>query len=145
PSRPILFGPVSMSAQFHPVSQALILHYLRQYHFDGRNARSVRAPVPPKLPKKLMGVDLEGMVKGIRSIDHLSAVVSVLEKDDKGIPPLIKHYTRFGGRFLAFGVDEHFGNAVDGLLLLDLRETPFALLKRFMGESTALRFIDQQG
>jgi len=85
------------------------------------------------------------MAKGIRSIDHLSAVVSVLEKDGKGIPPLIKHYTRLGGRFLAFGVDEHFGHAVDGLLVLDLRETPFALLKRFMGESTARRFIDHQG
>ncbi len=145
PSRPILFGPVSMSAQFHPVSQALILHYLRQNYFDGRNSRSVRAPVPPKLPKKLMGVDLEGLAKGIRSIDHLSFVVSVLEKDGKGIPPLMKHYVRLGGRFLAFGVDKHFGNAVDGLLLLDLRETPFALLKRFMGESTARRFIDHQG
>jgi putative hemolysin len=145
PSRPILFGPVSMSAHFHPVSQALILHYLRQNHFDVRNARQVRAPIPPKWPKKLMGVDIERMTKGIRSIDHLSAVVSVLEKDGKGIPPLIKHYVRLGGRFLAFGVDEHFGNAVDGLLLLDLRETPFVLLKRFMGEAAARTFIDYKG
>ena len=145
PTHSMLFGPVSMSAQFHPVSRALILHYLNQNHLDVRNARLVRAPVPPRLPKKLMGVDLEGMAACVRSIDHLSALVSVLEKDGKGIPPLIKHYTRLGGRFLAFGVDEQFGNAVDGLLLLDLRDTPFALLKRFMGESMARKFIDRQG
>jgi hypothetical protein len=34
---------------------------------------------------------------------------------------------------------------VDGLLLLDLRETPFVLLKRFMGEAAARTFIDYKG
>lgn len=141
--QPILYGPVSMSAQFHPVSRALILHYLRQKHYDAQNARHVRAPFPPKFPNKLLGIDLEAMARGIRSVDHLSALVSVIEKDGKGLPPLIKHYTRLGGRFLAFGVDDQFGNAVDGLLTLDLRDTPFALLKRFMGETAARTFLEQ--
>ncbi|MBM3919249.1 MAG: GNAT family N-acetyltransferase [Sphingomonadales bacterium] len=143
PEHPLLYGPVSISGHFHPVSRALILYYLKQNHFDTRNARFVRAPVPPKLHRKQLGVDLECIARGIRSMDQLSALVSVLEKDGKGVPPLIKHYTRLGGRFLSFGVDEHFGNAVDGLLLLDLRNTPFALLKRFMGETVAKSFVKQ--
>jgi len=144
PGQPLLYGPVSLSAQYHPASMALMLHYLRINHFDRANARHVQAPVPPKWPKKFQGIDLEGIAGGVRTIEHLSSLVSSLEKDGKGVPPLIKHYSRLGGQFLGFGVDVHFGNAVDALLVLDLRDTPMPLLKRFMGEAAARRIIEHR-
>jgi hypothetical protein len=84
-----------------------------------------------------MGVDLLRLTQGIKNIDQLTGLISTLEADGKGLPPLIKHYTRMGGRFIGFGVDRHFGNALDGLLLLDLRDTPLPLLKRYMGDAGA--------
>jgi len=137
PDCPLLYGPVSMSSRFHPCTQALIYYYLKHNHFDLRNARFVRAPLPPRFPRRQMGVDLLPLAQGIKNIDQLTGLISTLEADGKGLPPLIKHYTRLGGRFIGFGVDRHFGNALDGLLLLDLRDTPLPLLKRYMGDAGA--------
>jgi putative hemolysin len=144
PGQPLLYGPVSLSAHYHPASMALMLHYLKLNHFDKANARHVRAPVPPKWPKTFQGIDVEGIAASVRTFEQLSSMVSALEKDGKGIPPLIKHYSHLGGRFLGFGVDVHFGNAVDALLLLDLRNSPLPLLNRFMGAAEARRFLEHQ-
>jgi hypothetical protein len=39
---------------------------------------------------------------------------------------------KMGGRVLAFNLDPGFANALDGLIVVDLRETPLAALERYM-------------
>ena len=67
-------------------------------------------------------------------------LVSKIEKDNKGVPTLIKHYLKLNGQFLAFNRDKAFANVIDGLVWVDLIKTDPKLLKRFMGRQGVKAF-----
>ena len=56
------------------------------------------------------------------------------------MPILIKQYLRVGGRILGFNIDPAFSNALDALILVDLRLKPPALLARYMSKTGAAEF-----
>jgi putative hemolysin len=126
-----LFGAASISNDYCPASQALLVEFLRQRHADRRRARFVRGrsavPCPPHLRPLI--ADLARC----RDLDELSSLVADLEPDGKGIPVLIRQYLRLGGRILGFNRDPGFANAIDCLVLVDLRETAPKLLQRYVG------------
>ena len=80
--------------------------------------------------------------KLLDDINQISDVISQLEQGERGIPILIKQYMRLGGRFLEFNIDENFNNALDGLIVVDLRQTERSLLDFFMGKNNAQFFLD---
>jgi hypothetical protein len=98
-----------------------------------RPRRGFRRHLP--LPKhvKLLG-------RLIGSVDELSASVQDLERDGKGLPVLIRQYMKVGGQFLGFNVDPHFSNALDALVLADLRSASIPMLERLMGRAGAEKF-----
>ena len=61
--------------------------------------------------------------------------VKHLEADGKDIPPLIKHYMKMGGTFSSFSIDEEFGGTLDGLILVDLPNSPIKSLKNYLGDN----------
>jgi hypothetical protein len=75
-------------------------------------------------------------------IDDLSTLIADFERDGKGVPILIRQYLRTGGRLLGFNVDRHFSNALDALIMVDLRTAPVPLLDRYMGKTRAAEFRD---
>jgi tryptophan synthase alpha subunit len=76
-----------------------------------------------------------------RSIDEVSAIISSVEPDGKGVPVLVKHYLKMKGSFVSFGVDPDFGNALDGLIVVDLRDASDAHLRRYLGEEGMKQMI----
>ena len=62
---------------------------------------------------------------------------------NKSIPILIRHYLSLGGKFLSFTVNEGFNSSLDGLIIVDLRETKDKYLKRYMGEEKLKAFREQ--
>ena len=74
------------------------------------------------------------------SLDDLSALIADLECDGKGVPILMRQYLKTGGRLLCFNVDRHFSNALDALIMVDLRTAPVPLLDRYMGKTRAAEF-----
>ncbi len=64
-----------------------------------------------------------------------------LEKDNKGVPVLVKQYLKLRGRFVAFNVDPDFSEVVDGLIFVDLRKTYRTVLDKYMGQENAMRFL----
>jgi putative hemolysin len=133
-----LFGAVSVSNEYHPVSRHLIVKFLEAhraeglarmvtprsaYHPDERLLR--RGGVPRRVPEGL---------------DDLGTLIAELERDGKGVPILIKQYLKTGGRVLGFNVDRHFSNALDALIMVDLRTAPVPLLDRYMGKTRAAEF-----
>ena len=74
------------------------------------------------------------------SVEQLSQLIAEIEPDAKGVPTLVKHYLKLGGKVLGFSVDEEFGHVVDGLLLVDLRQAPPAILERIMGKEGVEEF-----
>jgi len=74
-------------------------------------------------------------------VDELSAPITDLEPDGKGIPILVKQYVRMGGQLLAFSVDPQFANTLDGFVLVDLTRTSPEALARYMGREQTAKFF----
>jgi hypothetical protein len=52
----------------------------------------------------------------------------------------LKQYTKVGGKFVGFNVDRKFSDVLDGLVVVDLRETDPAVLERYMGREGVVAF-----
>ena len=70
----------------------------------------------------------------MRDLDELAEPISDVEEDGKGLPILIKQYAKVGGRLVGFNLDRKFSDVVDGLVIVDLRQTEPAVLERYMGK-----------
>jgi len=134
PQYKILFGPVSISKDYHSVSRNLIVRFLKTRKSDPALSRFV-SPRRPYWEAKLKGIDQELLLSRFQDIEDISLLISGIEKDGKGIPILLRQYLKLNGNLISFNVDKEFASVVDGLLLVDLTQTDPRLLKRFMGEN----------
>ena len=139
PKYRVLFGPVSISDTYSPASRTLMVSFLKEQHFDSSLASSVRAKhkYQARPFRSLNRPILRAMVA---SADELSAVVSDLEPDHKGLPVLLRQYLNVGGQILDFSVDRHFSGVLDGLIVVDLAKTNRRLLDKCLGKVGAERF-----
>ena len=132
-----LIGPVSISNEYQPLSRELQVSFLRARLLDPLTA-SVRPKRAFRRRLSLRSVGIEP--KWPEDIDQLSALVAGLEPDGKGAPVLLRQYLRLGGKVLGFSIDPDFGNALDCLILVDLRRTEPRVLRKYMSESAWARF-----
>lgn len=127
-----LFGAVSISDKYHPLSQALIIRYLRQHKLQSGFEGKIRARKNPTCEnlRSLRTFDYPG---SLPSLQDVSGLVSDLEIDGKGIPTLLKHYLQLSGVILGIGVDQSFSDALDGFILVDIEKIEPNLLKKYEG------------
>lgn len=144
PQYSILFGPVSISKDYHTVSRNLIVRFLQARRFDSSLARFV-SPRNPFRAMDLTGSTRRLLQSAVDDIEDVSLLVSQIEKDGKGVPVLLRQYLKLNGSLICFNLDREFSNVVDGLLMVDLRKTDPRLLKRFMGEGGVERFTAVNG
>ena len=141
PQYATLFGPVSISQEYLPISRSLIVDFLDRHHkhpglsgkVNGR--KGFRSAIP----------DEEIARCDISELNSLSAVLSDIEDDGKGLPILLKHYLKLNGQLLSFNVDPEFANALDGLILVDLRETSPVTIRRYLGRDGYATFCHYHG
>jgi hypothetical protein len=74
------------------------------------------------------------MCNVLRGLDELAEPISDVETDGKGLPVLIKQYAKVGGKLVGFNLDRKFSDVVDGLVIVDLRQTDPQVLERYMGK-----------
>lgn len=130
PEIAVLFGAVSISSRYKRASRDLIVRYFREREEereDGEDLARWVAPRTPFYPAK------SARCWKLRSLEELSGPIMDLENDGKGVPILIKHYARLGGRLLSFNVDRRFSNVLDGFVLVDLRRSDPTILERYLG------------
>ena len=60
-------------------------------------------------------------------------------------PILLRHYAKLGAKLLGFNVDSKFSDALDGLILVDLRQVDPNLLERYMNKERAAGFLRRHG
>jgi putative hemolysin len=133
-----LIGPVSISNDYRPVSRELLVGFLRKHTFNPLAPTLVRPRRPFRGRFSLRSLGGNGLSLG--DIETLSTVVSDLEPDGKGAPVLLRQYLKLGGRMLGFNVDPDFGDALDCLVLVDLRKTNPRVLQKYMSEEAWGRF-----
>jgi putative hemolysin len=129
-----LFGAVSITAEYQPLSRGLMVHYLRAHRLHTELSGNVRSRRPVYEPDSQ---DFDQMcreaTRDLQDPADLSALVASIEVDGKGLPTLLKEYLKLGARVLDFNVDEDFGNAVDGLIVIDLDTAEPRILRRYLG------------
>jgi putative hemolysin len=144
PQTPVLFGAVSVSNAYTRASRELICSF-----FEDRKRRDELAglvnPRRPFRPGRLRPWDCRAACKALRDLDELSQPIADVESDGKGLPILLKQYAKVGGKFLGFNVDRKFSDVLDGLVLVDLRETEPGVLARYMGAEAVAEFRRYHG
>ena len=111
-----LFGPVSISAALPPAAREQLVAYYAHFHGSGDHLADSRRPFEYQVaPPSFTGIDPDTAFAVLRaSLAALGAQV----------PTLYKQYTELcepgGARFLAFGTDPDFSDAIDGLIEVDL-------------------------
>ena len=140
----MLFGAVSISNDYNEASRELIYRY-----FEARMREDALAgliePRRPFRPAPLRKRDCRSIFQALRDLDELSQPINDVELDGKGLPILLRQYAKVGGKLVGFNVDRKFSNVLDGLVVVDLRQTEPAVLERYMGQEGAIRFRQMHG
>lgn len=129
---PVLFGAVSISANYSRVSRELIARY-----FDDDKPEDLACLVRPRSPIRFGAVDprkAEILTSALKDSAALARLVGDIEPDNKSIPILLTQYLKLGGRVLGFNVDRKFSDVLDGLIYVDLRQTSDRALQRYMSQ-----------
>ncbi|MEW5993925.1 MAG: GNAT family N-acyltransferase [Candidatus Zixiibacteriota bacterium] len=139
-----LFGPVSISRRYHSTSVRLMVDYLKRHNLAQELARYVKPTNPYKHKRSS---DWDDTVTGrlLSDLDEISALVAEIESEKQGVPILLKHYLRLGGRVLGFNLDSQFSDVIDALILVDLLHTDHRILARYFGHSEAEEFLRYHG
>jgi len=135
-----LFGPVSISNDYNDLSRRLMVEFLMANKFARDLAALCRARHPMRRPKR------KRIVKGVDSvvvkdIEEVSDIIADIEREPKGVPILLKQYLRLGAQLLGFNIDPDFGDVLDGLILIDLRDTDPRILGKYMGKDAMAEFL----
>lgn len=130
-----LFGPVSVSSQYSPASQRLMLDYLNS-QYPSPLAGLVQARRPPRLPDARKAGLIE-MLPKLRSFDEVSEIVADMEQNSLGAPILLKQYLKLAALSACWNLDPDFGNALDCLLVADLMQAEPKTMNRYCGKKEA--------
>lgn len=115
-----LFGPVSLSGQLPVAARDLLVDFYGR-HFRSREMLAIAHH--PYVVSDNTCFTPAAQHASQSYPDAFRVLKARLAGMGVAVPTLYKHYTELcapgGARFLAFGVDEHFGNCIDGLILID--------------------------
>ena len=144
PELAVLFGAVSISSRYNRVSRELIVRFFQARESQHELAHWI-SPRRPFRQRWTRAKDYNAACERIKDLEELSAPISDVETDGKGLPILLKQYAKLGGRIVSFNVDRNFSDVLDGLVLVDLRQTDRTVLERYMGKAGLQAFQRYHG
>jgi len=139
-----LFGAVSINKEYLGISRRLIVEFLKEGHIDSDPAGFVRARNAPPVGS-IGGKNLGLAYSMVHDVQDFSELISDIEQDVTGIPILLRHYMKLGGKFLGFSIDPKFNNTLDAPVLVDLVESHPRILARYMGQQGMDAFLRFNG
>jgi len=126
------FGAVSISREYQEASRLAMAAYLSRH-----TRHALARMVVPRCPLRVMpfrGAGVRPLAEAAASLDGISGAIADIELDSKGVPVLLRHYVKTGGRLLALSIDRQFADVLDALLILELRNAPAGVLERCLME-----------
>jgi putative hemolysin len=141
PRYAVLFGAVSISNDYRPLSRDFLVNFLSREHFDPSLGRLIKARHP--VDRSLSLKSLIDPWPGPHNLEALAALVSGLEPDGKGVPVLLRQYLKLGGKIVSFNVDPDFSDSIDCCIVVDLRKTDPLVLEKYMGKAGAAAFLSE--
>ena len=139
PKYKILFGPVSINNEYETISRWLIINFLKANSYLPHLAEMIK-PRNPLINARVKGADLETTALAVKGLDDLSDLLIEMESKQKAVPVLVKQYLKLGGRFIGFNIDPDFGDVLDGLIYVDLRQTEKRILEKYLTKDGVTSF-----
>ncbi len=119
-----LYGTVSLTRQYDPVSIAMICDTLITASDDVTARHALASVLGPEWQRFKQQHDVD--------LSLLNALVVAREADGKGLPVLLRHYAALRAEFHAVGVDPNFAQTPGLLLSVNLATLPAAKRKRYI-------------
>jgi len=139
PETAVLFGAVSISNTYNPASRELMYSFFEDRR-QGDDLADLVTPRRPFRPARIRSWDCRAVCNALRDLEELSEPIADVEDDGKGLPILLRQYAKVGGKLLGFNVDPKFSDVLDGLVVVDLRQTEPVMLERYMGREGVSAF-----
>jgi putative hemolysin len=118
-----LIGPVSISNDLSKFSQSLIVEFYKTYFFSEELSGFI---IPKKDFKLKQGNVIDTKIFIDTSEKDINKIEHIIEDIEPGyhIPILLKKYMELNAKIIGFNIDPKFNNCLDGLIILDLFDTP---------------------
>ena len=118
-----LIGPVSISKTYSDISKSMIIAFVKRYCYDHKNAKYFKARTPYK--PIVHEIDIEEKITQCEgNLRSLETFLESIEQMNIRVPVMLKQYSRQNAKFISFNIDPNFSNALDGLMILDLKNVP---------------------
>jgi putative hemolysin len=127
-----LFGPVSVSDNYQPLSRLLIMTYFETHH-NSDLSRLVKPRNPARFPPS-KELDNQHFIANLKDLEELSAIIADIEDPGQGIPILLKQYLKLESKAVGWNVDPDFGNALDCLMVTNLLASDARTMTRYQGK-----------
>ena len=123
PNCQYLVGPVSISNWYPDFYKSMMVHYIEKNH-PATGLEGLVKPTTPFTPT-CYRCELDALLdKKSDTVEKFDRFMLRLSNNTFRLPTLVKKYIKLNCRFLAFNVDENFNYCLDGLILMDLQDTP---------------------
>ncbi len=139
PRYAIMYGPVSISDDYQSMSKKFIMAFLQSYRAAGVFAQAVKPRNPPE-NEPFLDWDADHTRGVVRRMEDVERVVREIEANGRSVPVLIRQYLNLNAKIIAFNIDPDFGNVVDALVYLDLRQMPSRLQEFYFTAAGAKSF-----
>src|SRR5688500_19705383 len=110
----MLFGPVSISNEYHCLTKQLLVAFLRLNRSVPNRGNLVRAKNAPRFGP-IREWDERSTGTAVRDLADVDELVGEIEADRRGVPVLLRQYLKLNAKLLGFNVDPDFGDVLDAL------------------------------
>ena len=136
PDHKYLIGGVSISNKFSNFSKSLMIEFMKSNYYDPYLAQYIQAKKEFKV--QLKDADKDFVFDATKAdLNKFDKLIEELESENLRLPVLIKKYIKQNAKVVAFNVDPHFNNAVDGLMYIRIKDLPESTVKPVLEEFQA--------
>jgi len=135
-----LFGCVSISSEHSILARAFLSDTMLTSFAAAPEFLTDIKPVSPLRVKGKLWTTT--MLSALSDVAVINKLVGNFDPG-KSVPVLLRHYLALNGRFVSFSVNHGFNQALDGLILVDLRHSPLKYLQRYLGHEGSEHFLNK--
>jgi putative hemolysin len=128
-----MFGPVSISNDYNSMSKELIMEFLERHRLSAPFAPLV-TPRHPPTRRGIASWTQRERAEATADIAHVEKLIEEIERGQRAVPVLLRHYLRLNARLLALNVDPDFGEVIDALMLVDLAQIDDRIIRHYVGD-----------
>ena len=124
-----LFGSVSVSREYSDLARSLIADTLLTNFKANEFSELVKPLTPHKVKNRVWSNEILNELANIKMLGKLIGRCD----PGKAVPVLLRHYLSLNGKMVCFNIHADFNDSLEGLIIVDARNTHPKTLTRFMG------------